>query len=162
MQFRQIIALHSSVVLLPADGQFCENALAPIVKQLQPIVKVRTQYIAKLSADNSKVSCMHGEKECQGNLLQLCLQQYIPVTKNVDWFLSTLQCHTAGDVSSTDHLKSCMGKASISKALQDKILQCAAGDEGKQLQIQSAKAAIARDVKKSCTVYIAGKRRCIR
>eukprot|EP00878_Enallax_costatus_P030579 GHUV01033315.1.p2 GENE.GHUV01033315.1~~GHUV01033315.1.p2 ORF type:complete len:116 (-),score=36.92 GHUV01033315.1:490-837(-) len=105
---------------------------------------------------------MHGDKECQGNLLQLCLQQYIPVEKNFEWFYSSLQCHTAGDVSSKEHLKSCMAKASISADVQDKILQCADGDEGKQLQLKSAQEVVAREVKKSCTVYIAGKRRCIR
>lgn len=123
---------------------------------------MRTQYIARLSTDNSKVSCMHGISECQGNLLQLCLQQYIPLDKNIEWFYSTLQCHTAGDVGSKDHLKSCMAKASIAADVQDKVLQCADGKQGKQLQLESAKEVVQREVKKSCTVFIAGKKRCIR
>lgn len=46
--------------------------------------------------------------------------------------------------------------------LQSKVLSCISGDEGKKLQLKSADEVKARDVKKSCTVYIDGKRRCIR
>lgn len=147
---------------LCADARFCENALAPVVKNLQSIVTIKTEYIAKLGADNSSVSCMHGSNECQGNLLQLCLGKHTPADQNVDGFYTAVQCHTAGDVSSKEHLKQCMSKSNITNEVQDKVLACADGTEGQQLQLASAKEVADRQVKKSCTVYIAGQRRCIR
>lgn len=102
----------------PADAKFCENAFTQIVKKVPSVASVRTEYIATYSEADKKASCMHGDKECEGNKQQLCLQAYVPADKNQDWFLKTLMCHMGGDVAESKQLKSCMVTSGIPEAVQ--------------------------------------------
>jgi hypothetical protein len=147
---------------LPADARFCESHFNTFVKQLPSVVSVRTEYIAKLEDDGKTVTCMHGKRECVGNKLQMCLQAHIPADKSIDWYLDILNCHSQGDVTEPKELKVCMKNAGVPDAVQEKVVACAAGPEGDEMLVQSAKLVKERDVKKSCTVYVAGRRRCIR
>jgi hypothetical protein len=105
---------------------------------------------------------MHGPRECVGNKLQACVQAHLPADKNIAWYLDILKCQGQGDVTEMKELNTCMTASGVPAGVQDKVAACAAGAEGDQLLLQSAKVVKERDVKKSCTVYIAGKRRCIR
>eukprot|EP00879_Flechtneria_rotunda_P022568 GHRR01023830.1.p1 GENE.GHRR01023830.1~~GHRR01023830.1.p1 ORF type:complete len:202 (+),score=44.79 GHRR01023830.1:447-1052(+) len=147
--------------MLAADGRHCEQAFLPVAEKLQSISEVRTEYIARLG-DNNKVNCMHGQGECEGNKQQLCLQHYVPADKNLEWFYKTLLCHGDGDVSSIKHLTSCMARYNLPSEIINKVLGCVNGTEGVQLQVQSAQELQNRQVTRSCTIYIAGERRCIR
>ncbi|KAF6261071.1 hypothetical protein COO60DRAFT_821701 [Scenedesmus sp. NREL 46B-D3] len=147
---------------LHADGRYCENHFLSFLKQLPTVASVRTEYIAKLDDNSATVTCMHGKGECAGNKLQLCLQAHLPADKNIDWYLDILKCHSQGDVTEPKEMKTCMTLSGVAADAQEKVLACASGPEGDQLLVQSAKVVKERDVKKSCTVYIAGKRRCIR
>lgn len=146
---------------LRTDARFCESEFARLTANMSSLVAVRTEYIAYPNADGS-VGCMHGAGECAGNLQQLCLGQHVPADKNAAWFVPALLCHGNGDVSDVGHMKGCMDKAGVTADVQAKVTACIAGPEGKQLSLKSAQEVAARGVKKSCTVYIGGKRRCIR
>lgn len=123
---------------------------------------MRTEYIATATQDKKQVSCMHGTAECNGNKLQLCLQQHIPDKNNIDWFFNTLLCHANGQVSDPQHMKTCMMKQNVPADLQKKVLECNSGPQGTQLQLASAAKVAKNEVVKSCTVFIGGKQRCIR
>jgi len=105
---------------------------------------------------------MHGAAECTGNKLQLCLHKYVPAEHNLDWFYTTLLCHSNGKVSDPKHLEACMKKQAMPADAQSKVLQCASSEEGLELQLASAAKVAANKVMKSCTVFIGGKKRCIR
>jgi hypothetical protein len=148
--------------VLLADARFCESHFNGFIKQLPSVASVRTEYIAKLNADGKTVTCMHGTRECTGNKLQMCLQAHIPADKTLAWYLDILKCHAQGDVTQPKELQLCMKNAGVPDDVQQKVVACAAGPEGDELLVQSAKIVKERDVLKSCTVYIAGRRRCIR
>jgi hypothetical protein len=131
-----------------------------IFKWLPSVASVRTDYIAKL--EGSSVSCMHGKRECVGNKLQMCLQAHIPTDKTPAEYLDILKCQGQGDVTEIKELKLCMKNGGVPDEVQEKVAACAAAAEGDQLMVQSAQLVKERDVKKSCTVYIDGKRRCVR
>ncbi|KAF8058103.1 hypothetical protein HT031_005763 [Scenedesmus sp. PABB004] len=144
------------------DARFCEDAFRPILERLGPVAALRTDYIAALNAEGTAVTCMHGARECDGNKAQLCLQRYVPPAQNGAWFVPALKCHMGGDVANTTHLAACMAEVGMPADLQAKAAACAAGSEGVDLQVKSAQEVKARGVVKSCTVFIAGAKRCVR
>jgi hypothetical protein len=145
------------------DAKFCEQALKPVLEALPGLMSLRTQYLATLTGADA-VSCMHGERECEGNKQQLCLQAAAAEAGLADSraFLEALLCHGKGDVGSAEHLQKCMTDAGIKAPVQAKALACVGGTQGAQLQVASAKEVAANEVKKSCTVFIEGTKRCIR
>eukprot|EP00882_Tetradesmus_deserticola_P007385 GHRQ01007780.1.p1 GENE.GHRQ01007780.1~~GHRQ01007780.1.p1 ORF type:complete len:286 (+),score=70.57 GHRQ01007780.1:490-1347(+) len=156
------VAVELFVMSLCPDAKFCENHFSKFLKQLPTVAFVRTEYIATL-VDNTTaaVTCPHGKVECEGNKLQMCVQAHLPADKNID-YLDILKCHSQGDVSKPAEMKLCMTASGVPAAVQEKALACASGPEADQLLAQSAKLVTDREVKRSCTVYIDGKRRCIR
>uniref|UniRef100_A0A383VFM5 Gamma interferon inducible lysosomal thiol reductase n=1 Tax=Tetradesmus obliquus TaxID=3088 RepID=A0A383VFM5_TETOB len=156
------VAVELFVMSMCPDARFCESHFNSFIKQLPSVASVRTEYIARLEDNDTKVACMHGHRECVGNKLQMCLQAHLPADKNIAWYLDILKCQSQGDVTKIEELKTCMTASGVAADVQDRVAACAAGELGDQLLLQSAKVVKERDVHKSCTVYIAGKRRCIR
>jgi hypothetical protein len=144
------------------DARFCEEAFARLLQNYTETTYVRAEYIATEDATGA-VTCRHGDAECKGNRYQLCLESHIPKEKSYAWFLTTVLClWESGQVLSLDALPPCMQKSGVSQEIQTEVLSCANTDEGLQLERQSAALVKARDVQRSCTVYIGGERRCIR
>jgi hypothetical protein len=59
-------------------------------------------------------------------------------------------------------MKTCMMKQNVPADVQAKVLECNNGPQGTQLQLASAGKVAKNKVVRSCTVFIAGKARCIR
>ncbi|KAJ1968355.1 hypothetical protein H4R35_006453 [Dimargaris xerosporica] len=58
------------------DALYCEKYMYDVLKPLSSIVTPRYHYIARLSqgkGGQTRVRCMHGAKECQANMEQLCV-----------------------------------------------------------------------------------------
>lgn len=133
-----------------------------MLETLPSLIDLRTQYIAKPGREGD-VSCMHGAKECEGNKQQLCLRAALAPADSPR-FLAALICHGAagGDVTDAKRLQRCMADAGIGADAQAKALQCVSGTQGAALAAESAKDVEANGVKKSCTVFIDGAKKCIR
>jgi len=67
--------------MLSADMQVCQATFQPVMDKLSKIVKLKTEYIAAITGERS-VACKHGERECAGNMHQLCVQHNTPRSKN--------------------------------------------------------------------------------
>ncbi|KAJ3100942.1 hypothetical protein HDU97_001826 [Phlyctochytrium planicorne] len=158
------------------DAVFCERHLAGVLDQVGDIVDFKTQYIAKI--DDSEplgVKCLHGESECEGNIMQLCIRKYFPLHK--DWFRFVLcQDKNFMAIPSVEQAKECAAEAGINLSLAH---DCIHGDEGKELLKASIGVTNSKSVRyalisfekdfaykslrsKSCSIFIANKQRCIR
>lgn len=142
-----------------ADAKFCQKAFKPVVEALPSVMTLQTEYIASLQQDGA-VQCMHGQAECAGNKQQLCLQHYLPSENRK--YVQALWCHSSGVVSDVKHLQTCMTEANVNPSTQADVLKCIDGTLGSSLQAESAKRVEANAVKRSCTVFVDGVKRCIR
>jgi hypothetical protein len=143
------------------DAMFCQHAFKPVLETLPSTALVATQYIARLTQGDSEVACMHGDDECTGNKLQLCMQASVPASDNRR-FYQALLCHSQGGVSDVQRLQTCMTEAGLSADAVAATLQCVSATQGASLAVASAKDVVANGVKKSCTVFIGGTKRCVR
>ena len=91
---------------------------------------------AKRSADGTKVTCQHGPKECELNMLLECAQAKQQASGA---FPATLKCYFAAlgkaGGGTPASLESCVGD----EALYAKISACAAGPEGTALEAAAGK-----------------------
>lgn len=143
-----------------ADAMFCQRAFKPVMEALPGTATLHTAYIATLK-DEESVQCMHGSAECDGNKQQLCLQHHLPAADNRK-FVAALLCHSNGMVNDVQHLQKCMTDAGIGADVQADVLKCIDGTLGATLQVASAKQVKDNAVRKSCTVFVDGVKRCIR
>eukprot|EP00877_Chromochloris_zofingiensis_P003612 jgi/Chrzof1/13251/Cz07g26050.t1 len=109
------------------------------------------------------MQCMHGDAECAGNKHQLCVAKYTPLSKNYNWFFKFLLCEwdQAADIGTEQLASSCLDKLKVPAAVQQHMQDCMKGPEGTQLLKASIAETKKRQVQKSCTVYIDGRKRCI-
>ncbi|KIZ04351.1 hypothetical protein MNEG_3606 [Monoraphidium neglectum] len=150
------------VMSLCPDADFCEHYFDKLLDKLHPIVHVKTEYIQH--ASGGAVTCPHGDSECTGNKYQLCVGRHTPPEHNRDWFLKFLVCTWDGgdSPSSKAGVKACLDKVGVLGAPRQAMEACMDGPEGAALMAASAGVTASRGMQRSCTVAIAGKKRCIR
>ena len=110
-------------------------------------------------------ACKHGAPECAGNRQQLCAEAHIPASKSFGVFLSSfLLCQWDGNVTIGDPhgTRACLKRAGVGAGTIAEVEACAKGAEGARLMAESAAAVAAREIVNSCTVFIGGRRRCVR
>lgn len=173
------------VMSLCPDAQFCETFLQPILAPLKSIVKLRAEYIVNgpptaakeegsAAAAAAPLTCKHGARECAGNRQQLCLQARLDeriaagaasADATVDVLLKFLTCgwRDPGGIGTDEGARGCLAEAGwAAKAEQEGVLACAGGAEGEALLAASHAATTAAGATNSCTIDVAGKRRCVR
>ena len=173
------------VMILCPDAQFCETFLEPVLTPLKSVISVRTEYIMREEEEeeqqaggggskNKKLVCMHGERECVGNKQQLCLQKRLDqrigagklsADATVDVLLKFLTCgwRSPADIGTDKGARQCLAAIGWAAAADaDDVLACASGAEGDALLAASHAATTAAGAKNSCTVFVDGRRRCVR
>ncbi|KAI9008687.1 hypothetical protein DFJ74DRAFT_364321 [Hyaloraphidium curvatum] len=144
------------------DAARCEPILAEAVAKVGAIAEIRTDYIVRMN--DGVLSCPHGDTECAGNRQQLCayhlFKQSPPAGSSPnDWFkFVTCQSAKYYEIPSADLLATCAARIGLDPA---EITKCADSDLGKELLFASGEATRAAGAKKSCTVHVAGKMRCL-
>jgi hypothetical protein len=123
---------------------------------------------------NAALTCKHGPRECAGNRQQLCLQARIDervaagqatADATVDVLLRFLTCgwRNPDGIGAEAGGRACLSEAGwAGKAEQDAVLACAGGPEGEALLAASHAATTAAGATNSCTINVAGRRRCVR
>jgi len=139
-----IIGVDDSPVLVELYYEsFCPGCRAFITTMLYPTFdKLRDAGIMKVgiypygnahqtkNADGSwTFDCQHGEKECLGNILEVCIMQQL--NWDSDMYLPVISCMEGSDdpVSSA---KGCV--RDLSSVSYDAVKTCAAGKEGNKLE----------------------------
>jgi len=119
-------------------------------------------------------ACMHGPQECAGNMAQLCLQKRmdeqiatgsLSADATVTSFLAFLNCgwKSPAAIGTAAGTRACLAAVGMTKgAEQDAVVACASGAEGAALLAASHAATSAAGATNSCTIDVAGRRRCVR
>lgn len=152
------------------DAEACELWFLPqVIKEVGSIMNLTIGMIAEYNTSTkSGYSCMHGETECEADIMQLCVQKYVaqPAYK---WY-QYVQC-AAKNVKLVPQIsKPCLETMNVSASLIDDIFTCAQGAEGKGLMTASVEYTYARCGHwaqdpapgcRSCSMYLEGKLGCV-
>lgn len=85
---------------------------------------------------------MHGDSECEGNILQLCVQEHFPVSHDIEglgkhsWY-GFLQCVDDDYEDIPSNTEDCLSALGVPPNVIDDIYECAKGGEGEALMAAS-------------------------
>lgn len=111
--------------------------------------------------------CMHGDTECEADIIQLCVQKHLqePAYK---WY-EYVQCANREVKNLPGSAKPCLEVMGVDASTIEDIMGCAGGDEGKALMAASVDYTIKKCGHwkpdplagcRSCSMYIEGKLQC--
>ncbi len=120
------------------------DAFAPLAEKFGDSIDFNIHYIADEAADGT-FSSLHGQKEVNGNIIQLCAAKYNPKT-----YLEMIVCQDKNTGAIPDNWEACAKEAGLK--VED-IRSCYEGDEGKQLLSASIKKSQEVGATGSPTIY---------
>ena len=126
-------------------GIEAENGIAPVLKKFGGDVDFKLNFIGD-SQEDGKFTSMHGEKEVNGDKVQLCAVKHAPVQ-----YLDMILCMNKNAQGIPDNWEDCAKNANLPV---DKIKTCYSGDEGNGLLKTSFEAAKAKNARGSPTIFI--------
>ncbi|KAF8059432.1 hypothetical protein HT031_005237 [Scenedesmus sp. PABB004] len=144
------------------DAVFCENALAPVLRELKAVTTVTLHFIGQ-KQKNGTYTCKHGPAECAGDLQQLCVQAHSKAY--VDWPFRFALCSTRHGVEAVGefaNVAACLKAAGIPLAAATKMLACMYGPGHDELLQAELAATAAAGVGTSCTIQVDGNTICVR
>lgn len=163
------------------DASRCENAFLPeLLRRVGGIVDFDVSFLGEVNASAPfGVNCLHGDSECEGNALQLCVQRHFPVFHEVDalgkhsW-LAFLFCvghfnHTS-ESQIPQNTDACLSSLGLPVDVIDRVHQCADGEEGRRMLSASVMRTAAvcgphirapRRGCKSCSMFLEGRPACV-
>lgn len=153
------VPLEAHIMSKCPDAKRClQDLIVPAMETVSDKVDFNLSYIGELDPNSDAVSCMHGPPECLGNMILLCAAQLFPPPILSLGFANCM----IGDyqkIPQRDHVESCALEHGISF---EKINDCIS-EEGRGLDLLRDSVQRSQDagVKKSCTVRVAGEKRCI-
>ena len=103
-------------------GGMVENAVKPALDQLGPAVDFRLHFIGE-EPSPGRLTSMHGDKEVQGDMLQICAMKLAP-----DRFMDLVLCMNKDMKAIPGNFDAC---AVDSKVDGPKVKACANGKEGR-------------------------------
>jgi hypothetical protein len=137
------------------DGALCSKLFDTIFDDLHSIMDMNVDYVA---SSLQPTKCKRGPEDCEGNRQQLCYRQYHQDPHQ--WF-KVLSCMSwkQDDIPSVQMWRDCANKFGAPLSTSD--LSCVNGEDGRRLLEQSARRTLDRGVKKSCTIFLNNKKRCV-
>ncbi|KAJ7228637.1 hypothetical protein GGX14DRAFT_614082 [Mycena pura] len=167
-------AFRSDVVPVPVqlgvmsrcpDALVCESIFDQVLKQVGSKINLTLIYVANVNATEPEfgITCMHGPRECAGNVQQLCAAKY-----STQWW-DFVQCQNQQgrfQVGLPDVALECAKTAGIDWQTSG-VGMCAGldgsgnGAEGVELLRESLFLGKALGIEKSCTILINHKKVCV-
>ena len=123
-------------------GTQVENAIKPVLEKLGNNLDFNVNYIVNENAGTFQ--SLHGEKEVQGDIVQLCAAKYNP-----NKYTDMIVCQNKNAGAIPDNWEECATGLDV-----EKIKTCYEGDEGKKLLSESIKKSNAVNAQGSPTIYI--------
>ncbi|KAL2918255.1 hypothetical protein HK105_202182 [Polyrhizophydium stewartii] len=140
------------------DAVFCEGVFADVLQQVGPATNLTTEYIAR-ALGSGRVQCLHGPSECIGNTQQLCARAMFP--DPAQWF-GFIRCQNRAWRSIPANSDACFAEAiSPDPAALLAWRECVHGARGRSLLAESTRRAESAGESRSCTIHIAGRKRCV-
>ncbi|KAJ2156111.1 hypothetical protein GGF46_005405 [Coemansia sp. RSA 552] len=142
------------------DAIQMEATLASVVPQVHSIMDLQMNFIGTLNPNKTLgVQCKHGNKECRGNIDELCALRRGGGDLPSFWtFLTCLNNHAEDIGRDPDLSLQCASKAGLDTAA---FLSCVTQQEGRDLLKASVETALFSGVTTSATLHIDGKPRCV-
>ncbi|PRQ70100.1 hypothetical protein AAT19DRAFT_11753 [Rhodotorula toruloides] len=114
------------------------------------LVKLRVEFIAsRNSSAPYGTTCKHGDRECRGNVQQLCAERYWGAEGAWE-FIQCLNYDPNARIGSEQAAREC-GRL-IGREWTEKLQSCVDGEEGRKLARKSAKRLSKVGVEKSCSI----------
>jgi hypothetical protein len=155
-----LVPLEAHIMSKCPDARDCLQMLVlPTMANVSDKVNFTLSYIGSVDPKSDEVSCMHGPGECLGNIIQLCAAEKYPDPKQ---YLGFANCMTSDyrDIPQRDLIEEC----AMEYGIDFETLNSCISDEGEGIDLLRASVERSRKlgVRKSCTVRLADKIRCIR
>lgn len=128
-------------------GTQVENGIAPVLDEMGDSIDLQIDYIATDLGDGEFRS-LHGQPEVDENIRQLCAMEYNP-GKYMDYIL----CQNEDIMNAEDSWESCAEDTGLDVEV---IRECAEGEEGAQLLVESLGRAQEKEARASPTIYLNG------
>ncbi|CAG8473154.1 1951_t:CDS:2 [Ambispora gerdemannii] len=146
------------------DAVMCEAVFRKVLERVNEITSLSIDYVARFEpgpGSESRIACKHGEKECFGNILELCFQNSYPPPTYQRNFFRFLRClnRDLSKKGTHSYTERCVSQVGLDYT---PIAECADSALGKQLLRESVMRTYASNVTKSCTIFVNEKQRCIR
>ena len=113
-------------------GRAAENSLKQVLENFDNKINLSVHFIANYDKSTDKFSSLHGQKEVNEDLRQVCIMKYYPDNYK---YMGYVWCINKGTNADNDW-KSCAENNNMSVSL---IENCSTSDEGKQLLIDNIK-----------------------
>ncbi|KAI9012660.1 hypothetical protein CLU79DRAFT_769527 [Phycomyces nitens] len=142
------------------DKVYCESVIAQVLEEVKVPVTLSIDYIGTNDpSDPLRTTCMHGPSECLGNKQELCFKRLNPDIES--WFPFDLCLNEHyGSIGKSDRLfRSCANRYGKNA---NEVHSCATSQLGARLLGESVQHTKKLGVRKSCTIFINNKLRCIR
>lgn len=153
------VPLEAHVMSRCPDAKRClQELVVPAMEKVSDKVDFRLSFIGDIDPDSDAVSCKHGPPECLGNMILLCAAELFPPPILSLGFANCVIAEWK-KVPERSLIESCALEHGVSF---EKINNCIS-DEGKGIELlrDSVQRSKEADVTKSCTVRVAGEKRCI-
>jgi hypothetical protein len=122
------------------------KGIKPVLDKLGKAVDFEIYYIG--NEKDGKWMPMHGEKGLKGDKLSVCTKKHLP-----EKYMDVLVCMANGFREIPDNFDSCAQELKIDG---EKIKQCAEGEEGTNLVVESYKYSIEKQARGCPTIFLAG------
>ncbi|KAJ2359333.1 hypothetical protein GGF43_000179 [Coemansia sp. RSA 2618] len=141
------------------DAIKVETVFNGVVRELYPIIDMQLNFIGKPNPNATYgVDCKHGDKECRGNIDELCALAHGGDLPLFWQFLNCLNSHSRDIGVDPDLSLKCASSAGLDT---EAFFNCATQAEGHELLKQSVENAQFAGVNTSATVFIDGHLRCV-
>lgn len=142
------------------DAKRClQELIVPAMENISDKVDFRLSFIGDFDPNSDAVSCKHGPPECLGNMILLCAAELFPPAILSLGFANCL-INDYKKIPERSLIESCALEHGLSF---EKINSCISDDNGKALDLLRNSIQRSEDagVKKSCTIRVAGEKRCL-
>ncbi|KAL0084170.1 hypothetical protein J3Q64DRAFT_1735977 [Phycomyces blakesleeanus] len=142
------------------DKVYCESVIAQVLEEVRVPVTLSIDYIGTTDKyDPLRTTCMHGPSECLGNKQELCFKRLNPDIKS--WFPFDLCLNRNYDkIGTSDSLfRACVNEQGKNA---NAVHSCATSQFGARLLSESVQHTKSLGIRKSCTIFINHKLRCVR
>jgi len=135
----------------PGCKAFTTSVLTDVLNAVGDYVNLRAIPYGNAQLNNSVIKCQHGEDECVGNKIELCMMD--KYGKNNDWqaWFPAFKCIEKSDETPLNASRTCLADSGMDV---NAIIQCATGNEGDLLHMQAAKQTIDLDPPHTFTPWI--------
>lgn len=126
-----------------------QESMVEVLERVGGYVEYEQHFVG--TEESGSPSCLHGESECKGNVVQLCAAEHAPES-----LVELSGCMARNQAAIPDIWVACARGMGMDEEQGNEVNDCVKGQEGQELLEKSFAIAAERGVNESPTVYIGG------